>query len=134
MAKPIGLEARASLSKPGRGAVLWDENGPVLDRPDWLSVDVHVTYLLDDDRRVSAPEPRFVMGGPLDCDRHEFEARVRDLIFSEPRFEPGDPRAVPPHLVEELASFGVETTMTTLTALPLTVLPDDAVTRHLRCG
>jgi hypothetical protein len=135
MARPIALEACVSLSGPEHRLTAYDAHGEVVHHMDghpWLSLDVHVAFLLDDERRVSSPEPEYALGGPLDCTREEFEERVRDLIFSVPRYLPGDRHAEPPKLVEDLAAHGIDSTIETLSRLPLTVLPDDEVSRHLR--
>jgi hypothetical protein len=114
------------MSSPERRLVLADRNGPVTDQPDWVSVDVLVEFELEDDasaRRwwVSPSEAKWQRGGPLDCSRHELEADIRDLVFSEPTYTPGDPRASPALVVEELRRHGVDATSKALAALPFTV-------------
>jgi hypothetical protein len=52
--------------------------------------------------------------------RRELEESIRSLIFSMPRYLPGDPRAEPAQLVSELQPHGVHTTLEALVALPLT--------------
>ena len=96
------------MSPPGRGLILGNRDGPVTD-PDWVSLDVLVQFELDDGTTVSPPEHTFGRGGPLDCSRRELEESIRDLIFSEPRYLPGDPRAEPAHLVSLLSRHGIET-------------------------
>jgi hypothetical protein len=133
MARPVALEARVSMSKPGRGMVMGHLDGSVPDLPDWVSLEVQVEFELDDSRRVSAPEPIYGIGGPLDCTRAEFEERVRGALFSEPRDPPlphprMDPLDEGPLLVATLRRHGgVESTLEVLSALPLTVLVDDEV-------
>jgi hypothetical protein len=136
MAKAIALEARVAMSKPERRLILGDRDGPVLDRPDWLSLDVQVQFELGDGRGVSAPEPTYAMGGPLDCTRRGLEDRVRALIFQEPpessrRHPAMQPRDELPQLVAELDAHGIETTLETLADLPLSFVIDDEVAEHL---
>jgi hypothetical protein len=138
MARPVALEARVSMSRPGRGAVIGHLDGSVPDLPDWLSLEIQVEFELDDSRRVSAPEPIYGIGGPLDCTRVEFEQRVRDALFSTPHdtLRP-DPRMDPldegPLLVATLRRHGgVETTLEALAALPLTISIDDDVAQRLQ--
>ena len=126
------------MSKPGDGIVVVDGDGLITDSPEWLSLEVQVEFELDDSRRVSTPEPRYGMGGPLDCTRAEFEERVRCLLFDEPpRSPPPNPRIDPldegPSLVAHLRRFGgVESTIDALSALPLTISLDDDVAQRLR--
>jgi hypothetical protein len=109
------------MSRPDRRIILVDEHGPVTDRPDWVSLDVLVEYQLDDGTWVSPPEAKWQRGGPLDCSRHELEEDIRGLIFSEPSYLRGDPRAEPALLVEELRGHGARSTLGALAALPLTI-------------
>jgi hypothetical protein len=138
MARPVAIEARVSMSKPGHRMVVGERQGLITDWPDWLSLDVQVEFELDDTRRVSTPEPRYGMGGPLDCTRAEFEERVRDLLFSEPRGSPSrhprtDPLDEGPSLVAHLRRYGgVESTIQALSGLPLTISVDDEVAQHFR--
>lgn len=118
--------------------VVVERDGIITDSPEWLSLEVHVEFELDDSRRVSTPEPRYGIGGPLDCTRAEFEERVRDLLFDEPpQSPPPNPRMDPlddgPSLVAHLRRFGgVESTIEVLSALPLTISLDDDVAQRLR--
>jgi hypothetical protein len=138
MATPVAIEARVSMSTPGHRLIVGDRHGPITDWPEWLSLDVQVEFELDDTRRVSSPEPTYMMGGPIDCSRAEFEERVRDLLYSEPRgAPPPHPRTDPldegPALVAHLRRYGgVESTMKSLSALPLTISVDDEVAQRLR--
>jgi hypothetical protein len=133
MARPVALEARVSMSKPGRGAVIGHVDGSVPDFPDWLSLEIQVEFELDDSRRVSAPEPIYGIGGPLDCTRAEFEERVRAALFDEPPHQPRpDPRMDPldegPLLVATLRRHGgVESTLEALGDLPFRISVDDDV-------
>jgi hypothetical protein len=127
MARPIALRATVSMSRPDRRIILVDEHGPVTDRPDWVSLDVLVEYQIDDGTWVSPPEAKWQRGGPLDASRHELEEDIRGLIFSEPRYLPGDPRAETALLVEELRSHGADCTLEALAALPLTITLSDEV-------
>jgi hypothetical protein len=127
MARPIALRALVTMSEPGRGVTLWNESGPVTDQPEWVSLDVLVQVQLDSGEIVARRDPSFGRGGPLDFSRRELEVAIRDLIFSEPRYLPGDPRAEPAQLVSELRNHGVDTTMADLAALPLTVIVSDEV-------
>jgi hypothetical protein len=133
MARPVALEARVLMSRPGRGAVIGHLDGSVPDLPDWVSLEIQVEFELDDSRRVSAPEPIYGIGGPLDCTRVEFEQRVRDALFSTPhdtlRPDPQmDPLDEGPLLVATLRRHGgVESTPTALAALPLSISVDDDV-------
>ncbi len=135
---PVAIEARVSMSKPGHGMVVGDRHGVITDWPEWVSLEVQVDFELDDTRRVSTPEPRYMIGGPLDCTRAEFEERVRDLLFAEPRGSPpphpmSDPLDDGPALVAHLRRFGgVESTIEALSALPLTISLDDDVAQRLR--
>lgn len=115
------------MSRPDRRIILVDEHGPVTDQPDWVSLDVLVEYQLGDGTWVSPPEAKWQRGGPLDCSRHELEGDIRGLIFSEPRYVPGDPRAEPALLVEELRGYGATATLEALAALPLTITLSDEV-------
>jgi hypothetical protein len=115
------------MSGPDRRIILVDEHGPVTDQPDWVSLDVLVEYQLDDGRWVSPPEAKWQRGGPLDGSRHELEEHIRGLIFSEPRYLPGHPRAEPALLVEELRGHGAHSTLEALAALPLTITLSDEV-------
>jgi hypothetical protein len=133
MARPVALEARVSMSRPGRGAVVRHLDGSVPDLPDWVSLEIQVEFELDDARRVSAPEPIYGIGGPIDCTRVEFEQRVRDALLSTPHdtLRP-DPRMDPldegPLLVATLRRHGgVESTLEALGVLPLTISVDDDV-------
>ena len=138
MARPVALEARVSMSKPGRGAVIGHLDGSVPDLPDWVSLEIQVEFELDDSRRVCAPEPIYGMGGPLDCTRPEFERRVRDALFSnQPDPPPPHPRMDPldegPLLVATLRRHGgVETTLEALSDLPWTISIDDDVAGRFR--
>jgi hypothetical protein len=138
MATPVAIEARVSMSKPGHRLVVGDRHRPITDWPEWLSLDVQVEFELDDRRRVSAPEPRFGMGGPLDCTRAEFEERVRGLLFSEPRRSPpphpwADPLDEGPALVAHLRRYGgVESTIEALSGLPLMISVDDEIAQRFR--
>lgn len=114
------------MSDPGRGLVLCNEDGPVTDHPEWVSLDVLVQFQLDSGDTVSRPDPSFARGGPLDCSRRELEVAIRDLIFSQPRYLPGE-HAEPAQLVSELRSHGVDTALAGLAALPLTVIVSDEV-------
>ena len=109
------------MSRPERRLILGNRHGPVTDRPDWVSLDVLVEFQLDDGTWVSPSEARYQRGGPLDLSRHELDEEIRGLIFSQPRYPPGDPRAEPPLLVEELQRFGTASTLEALAALPLTI-------------
>lgn len=115
------------MSRLDRRIMLVDKRGPVTDRPDWVSLDVLVEYQLDDGTWVSSPEAKWQRGGPLDRSRRELEADIRGLIFSEPRYSPGDPRAEPALLVEELRRHGADCTLEALAALPLTITLSDEV-------
>jgi hypothetical protein len=115
------------MSRPERRLILANEHGPVTDRPDWVSLDVLVEYQLDDGRSVSPSEVKWQRGGPLDCSRHELEEDIRGLIFSQPRYLPGDPRAEPALLVEQLQRHGADSTLEALRALPLTISLSDEV-------
>lgn len=138
MARPIALVARVSMSKPGHGLRAFDRDGRELDTRDWLSLDVQVEFELDDSRRVSAPEPIYAIGGPLDCTGAEFEERVRASLFSEPRDPPPphprmDPLDEGPLLVATLRRHGgVESTLEALAALPFTVSVDDDVAKSFQ--
>ena len=118
--------------------VVGDRHGLITDWPDWLSLDVQVEFELDDTRRVTTPEPRYGMGGPLDCTRAELEERVRDLLFSEPPGSPAphprtDPLDEGPSLVAHLRRYGgVESTIEALSGLPLTISVDDEVAQRFR--
>jgi hypothetical protein len=127
MARPTALCALVTMSKPGRGLIIGNKDGPVTDWPEWVSLDVLVQFHLDSGETVSRPDPSFALGGPLDLSRRELDVAIRDLIFSEPRYLPGDPRAEPAQLVSELRNHGVETTVADLAALPLTVIVSDEV-------
>jgi hypothetical protein len=132
MARPVALEARVSVSRPDHRLTLWDRDGPVQDRPDWVSLDIQVEFELDDSRRVSAPEPPYMMGGPLDCTRAEFEERVRAALFDEPPQPRPDPRMDPldegPPLVATLRRHGgLESTPEALGDLPFRISVDDDV-------
>ncbi len=83
-------------------------------------------FELDDGASVSPPDPSHYRGGPLDCSRSELEEAIRDLLFSEPRYLPGEPRAEPA-LVSLLSPHGIETTLDALAALPLSVIVSDEV-------
>jgi hypothetical protein len=126
------------MPKPGHRMVVGDRDGLITDWPEWVSLEVHVEFELDDSRRVSTRDPRYGIGGPLDCTRAEFEERVRDLLFDEPPESPSpDPRMDPldegPSLVAHLRRFGgVESTIEALSALPLTISLDDDVAQRLR--
>ena len=114
------------MSGPEHRLLVGNAGGLITDWPEWVSLDVRVEFELDDGTRVSTPEPKWSSGGPIDCSREELEARIRALIFAQPRFEPGDPRAEPALLVEELERHGVDATLEELAALPLAVeLSDD---------
>ena len=76
MARPVALEA-ASHVEARAGAVIGHLDGSVPDLSDWLSLQIQVEFELDDARRVSAPEPIYGIGGPLNCTRAEFEERVQ---------------------------------------------------------
>jgi hypothetical protein len=115
------------MSRPERRLMLANEHGPVTDRPDWVSLDVLVEYQLDDGRWLSPSEAKWQRGGPLDCSRHELEEHIRGMIFSEPRYLPGDPRAEPALLVEQLQRHGADSTLEALAALPLTITLSDEV-------
>jgi hypothetical protein len=136
MARPVALDARVSMSKPGQGITLVQPDGSAPDWPDWVSVEIQVEFELDDSRRVSAPDPIHGMGGPLDCTRAEFEERVRAALFDEPpRQPPPHPRMDPldegPMLVATLRRHGgVESTLEALSHLPLTISVDDEVTER----
>ena len=138
MARPVSLEARVSMSKPGRGMVIQHLDGSVPDLPDWVSLEIQVEFELDDSRRVSAPEPLYGMGGPLDCTRAEFEERVRDALFSnQPDPAPAHPRMDPldegPLLVATLRRHGgVESTLEALSDLPFTISIDDDVAQRFQ--
>jgi hypothetical protein len=123
----MALHADVSLSGPGRRLILADRRGPVTDRRDWVSLDVLVEVQLDDGRWVSPPEATHMRGGPLDCSRRELEETIRDLIFSEPRYLPDDPRTEPAQLVSELQPHGIDTTLDALAVLPLTITLSDQV-------
>jgi hypothetical protein len=135
---PVAIEAHVSMSPPGRGMMVGDHNGPITDWPEWVSLEIQVEFELDNTRRVSTPEARYGMGGPLDCTRAELEERVRDLLFAEPRGSPpphpwSDPLDDGPALVAHLRRFGrVESTIEALSALPLTISLDDDVAQRLR--
>jgi hypothetical protein len=138
MAKPVTLEARVSMSKPGRGMVIVNPDGSVPDRPDWVSLEIQVEFELDDSRRVSAPEPIYGIGGPIDCTRAEFEERVRAALFDEP---PHPPRPHPrmdsldegPLLVATLRRHGgVESTLEALAGLPIRISIDDDVAERFQ--
>jgi hypothetical protein len=138
MAKPIALEARVSMSKPDHRLTIWNRDGPVLDWPAWLSLDIQVEFELDDSRRVSPPQPIYMMGGPLDCTQAEFEERVRGALFSE-QPESGaphplmDPLDAGPLLVAALRRHGgVESTLEALSDLPFTISVDGEVAQRLR--
>jgi hypothetical protein len=115
------------MSRPERRLILTNEHGPVTDRPDWVSLDVLVEYQLDDGRWVSPSEAKWQRGGPLDCSRRELEEDIRGMIFSEPRYPPGDPRAEPALLVEQLRVHGADSTVEALAALPFTITLSDEV-------
>jgi hypothetical protein len=115
------------MSRPERRLILVNEHGPVTDRPDWVSLDVLVEYQLDNGTWVSAPEAKWQRGGPLDCSRRALEQDIRALIFSQPRYLPGDPRAEPALLVEELQRHGADSALEALAALPLTITLSDEV-------
>jgi hypothetical protein len=115
------------MSRLGRRLILANEHGPVTDRPDWVSLDVLVECQLDDGRWVSPSDANWQRGGPLDCSRHELEEDIRGLIFSEPRYLPGDPRAEPALIVEELQRLGADSTLEALAALPFTITLSDEV-------
>jgi hypothetical protein len=127
MARPIAVRALVTMSEPGRGLMLCNEDGPVADHPEWVSLEVLVQLQLDSGDTVSRPDPSFARGGPLDLSRRELEIAIRDLIFSQPRYLPGDPHAEPHQLVSELRNHGVDTTLPDLAALPLTVIVSDEV-------
>jgi hypothetical protein len=138
MARPIAMEARVSMSKPEHRLRVGDRHGRLLDSPDWLSLDIQVAFELDDSRRVSAPEPCYMMGGPLDCTRAEFEERVRSALISEPRDSPPphprtDPLDEGPLLVAHLRRYGgVECTLEALSGLPFTISIDDEVAQRFQ--
>jgi hypothetical protein len=138
MAKPVALEARVSMSEPGQGMVIRHHDGSVPDWPDWVSLEIEIEFELDDSRRVSAPEPIYGIGGPLDCTRAEFEKRVRAALFDEPPHRPPphprmDPLDEGPLLVATLRRHGgVESTLEALAGLPFTVSIDDKVAKQLR--
>jgi hypothetical protein len=115
------------MSRPERRIMLANEHGPVTDRPDWVSLDVLVEYQLDDESWVSPSEVKWQRGGPLDCSRDELEDDIRGLIFSQPRYLPGDPRAEPALLVEQLQRHGADSTLEALAVLPLTITLSDEV-------
>lgn len=114
------------MSRPERRLVVGNRHGLVADWPDWVSLDVLLEFELEDGTLVSTPEAKWQRGGPLDCSRPELEAAIRDLVFAEPRYEPGDPRAEPALIVQELQRHGIDTTPEALAVLPCTVeLSDD---------
>jgi hypothetical protein len=115
------------MSRLGRRLILVNEHGTVTDRPDWVSLDVLVECQLDDGRWVSPSDVKWQRGGPLDCSRHELEEDIRGLIFSQPRYLPGDPRAEPALIVEELQGLGADSTLEALAALPLAITLSDEV-------
>lgn len=131
MPRPIAVRASVSMSRPERRLILGDRHGPVADRPDWVSLDVLVEVQLDDGTRVSTPHHQYSLGRPLDCSQRELAESVRSLIFSQPRYLPGDPRAEPTQLVDDLRPYHVETTVETLSSLPLTVTLADEVKARL---
>jgi len=137
MPKPVALEARVSMSKPGRGAFVVHFDGSVPDLPDWISLEIQVEFELDDSRRVSAPEPIYVMGGPLDCTRAEFEKRVRAALFDEPPHQPPphprmDPLDEGPLLVATLRRHGgVESTLEALADVPFRISVDEDVAERI---
>jgi hypothetical protein len=138
MARAVALEARVSMSKPGRGAVIGHLDGSMPNLPDWISLEIQVEFELDDSRRVSAREPIYGIGGPLDCTRAEFEERVRAALFDQPPHQPRpDPRMDPldegPLLVATLRRHGgVETTLEALATLPFTITIDDEVAQRFQ--
>jgi hypothetical protein len=115
------------MSRPERRLILANEDGPVTDGDDWVSLDVLVEYQLDNGGWVSPSEAKWQRGGRLDCSRHELEEEIRRLIFSQPRYAPGDPSAEPALLVEELQRHGAEGTLESVAALPLTIALSDEV-------
>jgi hypothetical protein len=121
------LRARVSMSRPERRLILIAPDGSVADCPEWVSLDVLVEFELDDRRWVSPSEAKWQRGGPLDRSRSELEEDIRNLVISEPRYLPGDPRAEPALLVEELRHHGTDTTLEALAALPFTVALSDEV-------
>jgi hypothetical protein len=106
------------MSTPGRRMTVYDSQGrPVLD-PDWVSLDADVSVELDDGTRVTAPEPMYGMGGPLDCSRHELEDRLDNLIYREPPPGPGDPGPEADQLIRALRARGADATREILAAFP----------------
>jgi hypothetical protein len=92
-----------------------------------VSLSVRLHFDLDDETLVSTAKAKWLSGGPLDCSRQELEARIRALVFGNPSYPPGDPRAEPPLIVEELAQHGLEATLEELEALPFTCDVSDEV-------
>lgn len=127
MRRPVALCATVSMSEPDHRLVVGNADGPITDWPEWVSLSVRLHFDLDDETRVSTAKAKWLSGGPLDCTRPELEARIRKLVFGHPRFAPGDPRAVPPLIVEELADHGVDATLEELEALPFTFDVSDEV-------
>ena len=63
------------------------------DHPDWVSLDVPLEFELDDGTWVSTAQAKRQRGGPLGCSREQLGQAIRDLVFSQPKYPAGDPRA-----------------------------------------
>lgn len=115
------------MSRPEHRLILGNRYGPVTDRPDWVSLDVLLEFELDDGTWVATAPAKWQRGGPLNCSREQLEQAIRDLVFSEPNWAPGDPRAEPPLVVEELQRHGTSASVAALAALPFIVTLSDEV-------
>lgn len=126
MAHPVAIQAIVALSRPEERLVVVNKDGPRTDWPEWVSLDVQVQFELDDGTRVSTERAKWQSGGPLNRSRDQLDHDIRDLVFSQPRYLPGEP-ADPALIVEELQHHGVDSNIETLAALPFSVILGDEV-------
>jgi hypothetical protein len=132
----IGVRARVSFSRPGRGVILGRPDGSFC-RPgedSWASFDVRVYAELGDGGCVGPADPIGSIGRPLEGARAHIHQHVRGLVFP-PDPDKGPPKRFPGEhdhpLVTLLQGEGVETDAERLAELPFNIELEDEVAARL---